>query len=134
MVREKWPDLKLALHLHDTRGTGMANALMGHADGYRQFRQFLRRPRRLSVRRPQGRGRQYLHRRPRVHGEEMGIETGIDLDALIECARMAEDIVGHPLPGKVMHGGSLSKYRSGARHERGSGRKTRRGAVDHHQP
>ena len=27
---------------------------------------------------------------------EMGIETGINLDALIECARMAEDIVGHP--------------------------------------
>jgi hydroxymethylglutaryl-CoA lyase len=44
----------------------------------------------------------------------MGIETGIDLDALIECARMAEDIVGHNLPGKVMHGGSLSKYRAGA--------------------
>ena len=45
---------------------------------------------------------------------EMGIETGIDLDALIECARLAEEIVGHPLPGKVMHGGSLSKYRTGA--------------------
>jgi hydroxymethylglutaryl-CoA lyase len=43
--------------------------------------------------------------------QEMGIETGIDLDALIECARLAEDIVGHPLPGKVMHGGSLTKFR-----------------------
>ena len=27
---------------------------------------------------------------------EMGIETGIDLDALIECAKLAEDVVGHP--------------------------------------
>jgi hydroxymethylglutaryl-CoA lyase len=43
----------------------------------------------------------------------MGIDTGIDLDALIECARLAEDIVGHPLPGKIMHGGSLNKYRHG---------------------
>jgi len=25
-VREKWPDLRLALHLHDTRGMGVANA------------------------------------------------------------------------------------------------------------
>ena len=45
--------------------------------------------------------------------EEMGVETGIDLDALIDCALMAEEIVGHPLPGKVMHGGSLTKYRQG---------------------
>uniref|UniRef100_UPI0040402ACB hydroxymethylglutaryl-CoA lyase n=1 Tax=Variovorax atrisoli TaxID=3394203 RepID=UPI0040402ACB len=26
-VRERWPDLRLGLHLHDTRGTAMANAL-----------------------------------------------------------------------------------------------------------
>ena len=96
-----------ARHRHGQRADG-------HADGDRQFRQLLRRSRRLPVRRSQGRGGEYLHRGPCVHGDEMGIETGIDLDALIECARMAEDIVGHPLPGKVMHGGSLSKYRHGA--------------------
>jgi len=44
-----------------------------------------------------------------------GIETGINLDALIECARMAETIVGHALPGKIMHGGSLTQYRQGTR-------------------
>jgi hydroxymethylglutaryl-CoA lyase len=42
----------------------------------------------------------------------MGIETGIDLDALIECAKLAEDIVGHPLPGSVMKGGTLAKFRN----------------------
>ena len=44
--------------------------------------------------------------------EEMGIETGIDLDKLIDCARLAEEIVGHPLPGSVMKGGSLKRFRS----------------------
>ena len=39
---------------------------------------------------------------------EMGIETGIDLDALIEAAWLAEDVVGHPLPGSVMKGGTLA--------------------------
>ena len=39
--------------------------------------------------------------------QEMGIETGIDLDKLIECARLAEEIVGHPLPGSVKLGGNL---------------------------
>jgi hydroxymethylglutaryl-CoA lyase len=43
---------------------------------------------------------------------EIGIETGIDLDALIECAKLAEDVVGHPLPSSVMKGGDLQKYRA----------------------
>jgi hydroxymethylglutaryl-CoA lyase len=45
---------------------------------------------------------------------EMGIETGIDLEALIECARMAEDLFGHALPGKIMHAGSLNRFRKAA--------------------
>jgi hydroxymethylglutaryl-CoA lyase len=44
--------------------------------------------------------------------KEIGIDTGINLDALIDCARLAEDVVGHPLPGSVMKGSSLQKYRT----------------------
>jgi hydroxymethylglutaryl-CoA lyase len=36
---------------------------------------------------------------------EMGIETGIDLPALIETALLAEEIVGEVLPGQVMKAG-----------------------------
>ena len=43
--------------------------------------------------------------------EEMGIETGIDLEAMIEAAQIAEEVVGHPLPGKVSKGGSLAALR-----------------------
>jgi hydroxymethylglutaryl-CoA lyase len=46
--------------------------------------------------------------------QEMGIDTGIDLERLIDCARLAEGLVGHPLPGKVMKGGHLRKYREAA--------------------
>jgi hydroxymethylglutaryl-CoA lyase len=42
--------------------------------------------------------------------QEMGIETDVDLERLIDCARMAEEIVGHALPGKVMHAGSLKSH------------------------
>jgi hydroxymethylglutaryl-CoA lyase len=41
----------------------------------------------------------------------MGIETGINLDLLIESAILAEKIVGHPLPGCVMRGGTLDQKR-----------------------
>ena len=46
--------------------------------------------------------------------EEMGIRTGIDLDLLIEASRLAEDVVGHSLPGAVKSGGSLRRYRERA--------------------
>lgn len=36
---------------------------------------------------------------------EMGIETGYDLDKLIQAAWIAEDVVGHPLWGHVSKGG-----------------------------
>ena len=39
----------------------------------------------------------------------------IDLEKLIACARLAEDIVGHPLPGSVKIGGTLSRLRRAAR-------------------
>ena len=46
--------------------------------------------------------------------EEMGIDTGVDLDALIEVGRMAEEIVGHPLPSELVHAGSLDAFRRAA--------------------
>ena len=45
---------------------------------------------------------------------EIGVETGVDLPRLLDVAREAEVIVGHPLPGKVMRGGHLASYRAKA--------------------
>jgi hydroxymethylglutaryl-CoA lyase len=45
----------------------------------------------------------------------MGIDTGVDLEKLIESALLAEDVVGHPLPGCVMKGGTLAKLREKVR-------------------
>jgi hydroxymethylglutaryl-CoA lyase len=36
---------------------------------------------------------------------EMGIETGIDLPALIATAQLAEETIGEVLPGQVMKAG-----------------------------
>jgi hydroxymethylglutaryl-CoA lyase len=41
--------------------------------------------------------------------EGMGIDTGVDLDKLIEAVWMAEEIVGHPLWGHVSKGGPRPK-------------------------
>ena len=38
---------------------------------------------------------------------EMGIETGVDLERLIECAKLAQDLVGRPLEGHVAKSGPV---------------------------
>ena len=43
--------------------------------------------------------------------QELGIETGIDLEKLILAAQKAEQIIGAPLMGRVMHSGGLDRYR-----------------------
>ncbi len=94
---------KLALHLHDTRGTALANALVGLELGITTFD--------ASVAglggcpyAPGAAGNLatedlvYM-----LHG--MGIETGIDLDQLIAAGHIAETVVGRRLPGKVHQAG-----------------------------
>jgi hydroxymethylglutaryl-CoA lyase len=40
---------------------------------------------------------------------DMEIETGIDLDALLDCARLAQDIVARELPSALLHAGARTR-------------------------
>lgn len=110
-VRERWPDLRLGLHLHDTRGTAMANALMGLQMGIDTFDSACAGLGGCPFAGHTGAAGNICTEDLAFMCEEMGIETGVDLDALIECARLAEDIVGRPLPGKLMRAGTLERFR-----------------------
>ena len=110
-VREKYPQLQIALHLHDTRGMGIANAYAGLEMGVAIFDAAVA-----------GLGGCPFAGHRAAAGNvctedlvfmcgEMGIDTGVNLDALIESAHLAEDIVGHPLPGSIMKGGTLARLR-----------------------
>jgi hydroxymethylglutaryl-CoA lyase len=110
-VRERWPDLDLALHLHDTRGMAIANAFAGLEMGVKRFDSSVAGLGGCPFAGHQGAAGNVCTEDLVFMCDEMGIKTGIDLGALIECARLAEDVVGHPLPGSVMKGGDLQKYR-----------------------
>jgi hydroxymethylglutaryl-CoA lyase len=94
---------EFALHLHDTRGTALANILVGLELGVRDFD--------ASVGglggcpyAPGAAGNVATEDLVfMLHG--MGIETGIDLDKLIEAGNVAERVLGRPLPGKVHKAG-----------------------------
>lgn len=110
-VREKWPDLPLALHLHDTRGTGLANAYAALRMGVAQFDTTCAGLGGCPFAGHQGAAGNICTEDLVFMCHEMGIETDVDLERMIECAHLAEEIVGHPLPGKVQRAGSLAKIR-----------------------
>jgi len=110
-VREKWPDLPLALHLHDTRGTGLANVYAALKLGVAKFDSSCAGLGGCPFAGHRGAAGNICTEDLVFMCEEMGIETGVDLDALIKVAHLAEDIFGRQLPGKVMHGGSLNRYK-----------------------
>ena len=111
-VRERWPDLPLALHLHDTRGTGLANAYAALKLGVAQFDSTCGGLGGCPFAGHKGAAGNICTEDFVFMCHEMGIETGVDLEKLIACAELAEDIVGHALPGKVLHAGSLARFRT----------------------
>ncbi|MDR1967782.1 MAG: hydroxymethylglutaryl-CoA lyase [Burkholderiaceae bacterium] len=102
-LRERWPELALGLHLHDTRGTGIANAWAALRMGVAQFDSTCGGLGGCPFAGHKGAAGNICTEDLVYLCHAAGIETGIDLHAMAECARMAESIVGHPLPGKVMH-------------------------------
>ena len=94
------PVERLAMHMHDTRGTALANCLVGLEAGITTFD--------ASVGglggcpyAPGASGNLatedlvYL-----LHG--MGIETGIDLDRLVDAGLVARDLLDRDLPGRAL--------------------------------
>jgi hydroxymethylglutaryl-CoA lyase len=103
-VRARCPGLPLAVHLHNTRGAGLANALAALQEGVDVFDGSVG-------------GLGGCPYAPKATGNiatedlvnmlhGMGVETGVDLDALVACAHLAESILGKTLPGQVMHAGA----------------------------
>lgn len=94
---------RFALHMHDTRGTALANVLVGLEMGVRDFD--------ASVGgvggcpyAPGAAGNLATEDLVfMLHG--MGVATGVDLDKLIAAGNVAEQVIGRPLPGKVHKAG-----------------------------
>ena len=105
--RSAYPDIPLNLHFHNTRGAGLANVLTALQLGVADFD--------ASVG-----GLGGCPYAPGATGniateeliyltEDMGIATGIDLEAMIEAAADAEQIVGRKLPSQVLRAGPRTR-------------------------
>ncbi len=110
-VRERYPALRLSLHLHDTRGMGIANAFAGLQVGVDMYDAAVAGLGGCPFAAHKGAAGNVCTEDLVFMCDEMGIETGIDLEVLMHAACVAEDVVGHPLPGSVKSGGSLRALR-----------------------
>ena len=105
--RSARPETGLNLHFHNTRGTGLANVLAALELGVADFD--------ASVGglggcpyAPGATGN--IATEELVHMvEDMGVDTGIDLDAMIDAAAAAERIIGRQLPSQVLRAGPRSR-------------------------
>jgi hydroxymethylglutaryl-CoA lyase len=110
------PGLTMNMHFHDTRGTGLANVLAALELGIDYFDSSIG---------GMG-GSPYasgatgnIATEDLVHMlEDMGIDTGVDLEALLDAGRIAQSFVGAELPSKVLKAGPrhvLDDARTGMR-------------------
>jgi hydroxymethylglutaryl-CoA lyase len=105
--RSAHPGVPLNLHFHNTRGTGLANVLTALELGVADFD--------ASVGglggcpyAPGATGN--IATEELVHMvEDMGVSTGIDLDAMIDAAADAERIIGRRLPSQVLRAGPRTR-------------------------
>jgi hydroxymethylglutaryl-CoA lyase len=106
-VRARWPTLTIGLHFHDTRGLGLANLLAGFQLGVSRFD--------ASVGgigacpfAPGATGN--ICTEDAVHMLELiGVQSGVDLELLIECARLVEAMVQQPIPSRLARAGRAQR-------------------------
>lgn len=110
-VRDLDPGVDIILHLHDTRGLGLANAYSGLQIGVKTFDSAVAGLGGCPFAGHRGASGNVCTEDLVFMCHEMGIETGVDLEALIDAANFAEDVVGRSLPGAVMKAGSLARFR-----------------------
>lgn len=105
--RSAAPETPVNLHFHNTRGTGLANVLAALQLGVDDFD--------ASVGglggcpyAPGASGN--IASEELVHMvEDMGVATGVDLEALLDAAREAESLVGRELPSQVLRAGPRTR-------------------------
>ena len=98
-------DAELTAHFHNTRGQGLANVLAALEAGVRSFESSFGELGGCPV--PKGATGNIASEDLVSMLHEMGYETGIDLEALLACAREAQQLLGRPLGSHLLTAGPV---------------------------
>ena len=109
LARERLPEVELTAHFHNTRGQGLANVLAALERGVDSFESAFGELGGCPV--PPGSTGNISTEDLVSMLEEMGIETGIDLPALVSASRAVQDLLGRPLGAHVLRAGPVDWHR-----------------------
>jgi hydroxymethylglutaryl-CoA lyase len=98
-------DAQLTAHFHNTRGQGLANVLAALEAGVRSFESSFGELGGCPV--PKGATGNIASEDLVSMLHEMGYETGIDLEALLACAREVQQLLGRPLGSHLLTAGPV---------------------------
>jgi hydroxymethylglutaryl-CoA lyase len=104
--RDELPGAELTAHFHNTRGQGLANVLAALEAGIDSYESSFGELGGCPV--PAGATGNIASEDLVSMLQEMGIETGIDLDALVACARRAQEVLGRPLGSHTLVAGPVA--------------------------
>jgi hydroxymethylglutaryl-CoA lyase len=102
---EVLPEVELTAHFHNTRGQGLANVLAALEAGVESFESSFGELGGCPV--PPGATGNIATEDLVSMLEEMGIETGVDLGALVDASRAAQAVLGRPLGSHVLTAGPV---------------------------
>jgi hydroxymethylglutaryl-CoA lyase len=102
---EALPRVELTAHFHNTRGQGLANVLAALELGVDSFESSFGELGGCPV--PPGATGNIATEDLVSMLHEMGIETGVDLPALLEATRAVQDVLGRPLGSHVLSAGPV---------------------------
>jgi hydroxymethylglutaryl-CoA lyase len=102
-------DAELTAHFHNTRGQGLANVVAALDAGVRSFESSFGELGGCPV--PKGATGNIASEDLVSMLHEMGYETGIDLEALLACAREVQELLGRPLGSHLLTAGPVDWHR-----------------------
>jgi hydroxymethylglutaryl-CoA lyase len=105
LARERLGDVELTAHFHNTRGQGLANVLAALEAGVASFESSFGELGGCPV--PAGATGNIATEDLVSMLHEMGIETGVDLGRLLDCARAVQEVLGRPLSGHLLTAGPI---------------------------
>jgi hydroxymethylglutaryl-CoA lyase len=108
-AREELPGAELTAHFHNTRGQGLANVLAALESGVESFESSFGELGGCPV--PPGATGNIATEDLVSMLHEMGVETGIDLERLLGCARQVQEVLGRPLSGHLLTAGPVDWHR-----------------------
>src|SRR5919106_3415366 len=104
-ARDRLPGPELTAHFHNTRGQGLANVLAALEQGIGSFESAFGELGGCPV--PRGATGNIATEDLVSMLHEMGFETGISLDRMLEAARAAQEVLGRPLGSHVLTAGPV---------------------------